>query len=93
MEIVIWIGGGLFLIIGSLIAFVVARFVSNISDVKLELNSFRVEIVQELKAMNISLHTIDTDLRERIFGIDRRLIQVETEHRRRTINGNKDHGG
>ena len=79
-EIIIWVGGGLCLIIGSLIAFVIARFVGNITDVKTELNSFRKEIVSELKLMNESLHIIDRDLRGRIFDVDKRVTKIETEH-------------
>ena len=86
-EIIIWVGGGLCLIIGSLIAFVIARFVGNITDVKTELNSFRKEIVSELKLMNESLHIIDRDLRGRIFDVDKRVTKIETEHEFRGRDG------
>ena len=86
-EIIIWVGGGLCLIIGSLIAFVIARFVGNITDVKTELNSFRKEIVSELKLMNESLHIIDRDLRGRIFDVDKRVTKIETEHEFRGKDG------
>jgi len=73
-------------VIGGLIAFIVSRFVRNIGEVKTELK----EIVKQLRDMNESLHTIDRDLREKINGVDRRLIQVETEHHRRFKNGTSE---
>ena len=86
-EIVLSIAGGLLIIIGSLIAFVVTRFIGNITDVKTELKEFRIEIIKELKNMNASLNIIDRDLRDRIFGIDKRVIKIETESKRRSEDG------
>lgn len=86
-QILLSIAGGLIIIIGSLIAFVVARFIGNITDVKTELKEFRIDIIKELKNMNESLNIIDRDLRDRIFGIDKRVIKMETEFKRRSEDG------
>jgi len=88
-DIIILSAGGMFTIILSLIGFIIMMFVKRLGDVREELKS----IVKELRLTNSSLATIDKDLRDKIHEVDRRVIQIETEHRRRSTNGFQNNDG
>jgi len=76
-EIILSCAGAMFIIITSLIAFIVSRFTNNMNRMEESLDHFRSDVVGELRSMNDALVTIDRDLREKINSVDRRVVKIE----------------